>query len=110
MAKFYGMIGYGHQEEIEPGIWDDVITERPYQGDVIRPSVNSRGKEEVNKDLSLGNSFSIVSDGYIERNLFAIRYINWMGVLWSVAKVDVEYPRLILMVRDVYNGPTPRTS
>lgn len=110
MAKFYGEIGYAHQKEVAPGVWDDVVTERMYQGDVIRPAVNSRGGDEINADFTLGNSFSILSDGYIEQNIFAIRYIKWMGVLWSVAKVDVEYPRLVLMVRDVYNGPTPETS
>lgn len=110
MAKFYGMIGYGHQTETSPGVWEDVITERPYQGDVILPSVNSRGRDEINPNLTLGNSFSILSDGYIEHNLFAIRYIEWMGVLWSVAKIDVKYPRLELLVREVYNGPKAGTT
>lgn len=110
MAKFYGKIGFGKQEEISPGIWEDVITERDYQGDVIRPSVNSRGSDEINTKFTLGNSFSILCDGYIEMNLYAIRYIEWMGVLWSVSKVDLMYPRLELMVREVYNGPTPEPS
>lgn len=108
MAKFYGMIGFGHQVEVSPGVWDDVITERPYQGDEIRPAVNSRERTEINSKFTLGNSFSILLDGYVENNLFAIRYIEWMGVRWVVAKVDLLYPRLELMVRDMYNGPTPR--
>lgn len=107
MVKFYGEIGYGKQEEIRPGVWNDVITERVHQGEVTLPSVNQRGRDEINPNLTLGNSFSILLDGYIEHNLFAIRYVKWMGVLWSVSKVDLEYPRVTLMVREVYNGPTP---
>lgn len=106
MAKFFGKIGYGVSQETAPGVYEDVITEKDYYGDVIR---NSRGLEEndkVNYDLSVGNSISIVADAYANEHFFAIRYIRWAGALWTVTDVEVQRPRLILRLGGVYNGPT----
>lgn len=105
MAKFYGEIGYGESVEKAPGVWEDVITEKNYYGDVIRNSRQLKEGEGVNSDLSVGNSISIVADAYANEHFFAIRYIRWAGALWTVKNVEVESPRLILRLGGVYNGP-----
>lgn len=105
MAKFYGEIGYGESVETAPGVWEDVITERKYYGDVIKNSRRLQEDEGVNSDLSVGNSISIVADAYANEHFFAIRYIRWAGTLWIVSNVDVQSPRLILRLGGVYNGP-----
>lgn len=106
MAKFYGMIGYGESKEVRPGVWEDVITEKSYFGDVIKNSRRLENGDKVNNDLSVGNSISIVSDAYANTHFFAIRYIRWAGALWTVSNVDVKSPRLVLRLGGVYNGPT----
>ena len=35
MGKYYGAIGYGQSQEITPGIWKVLYTERIVYGDVI---------------------------------------------------------------------------
>ena len=35
MSKWYGVIGYAESVEVEPGVWDEQIIERPYYGDLI---------------------------------------------------------------------------
>lgn len=107
MAKFHGEIGYGETVESAPGVWEDVITEKSYYGDVIRNSRLLSEGEGVNLDLSVGNSISIVADAYANEHFFAIRYIRWAGTLWTVARVDVQSPRLVLRLGGVYNGPRP---
>lgn len=106
MAKFYGVIGYGESQEIRPGVWEDVITEQSYYGDVIRNSRRLDDGSTVNNDISVGNSISIVADAYANEHFFAMRYIKWAGTLWIVSDVTVESPRLILRLGGVYNGPT----
>lgn len=108
MAKYFGAVGYstGTVEKV-PGVWEDGIVERNYYGDVVR---NSRGLEEtdkVNMDISVGNTISIVADAYANEHFFAIRYISWAGVLWTVSNVVVESPRLLLRLGGVYNGERP---
>jgi hypothetical protein len=105
MAKFYGRIGYGQQIESAPGVWVDSIVERSYYGDVIRNSRRLTDGENLNKDLTVGNSISIVADAYASEHFFAIRYVEWAGELWTVSDVEVQRPRLILQLGEVYHGP-----
>ena len=106
MAKFFGKIGYGETQESAPGVWEDVIVEYEYYGDVVRNTRKLSEGETLNNDLSVGNSISIVSDAYANVHFFAIRYIQWAGVLWTVENVEVQSPRLLLRLGGVYNGPT----
>lgn len=105
MAKYYGEIGYGETSEIAPGVWQDSIVERKYYGDVVRNTRKLQEGENLNNDISVGNSISIVADAYANEHFFAIRYIKWAGTLWTVSDVEVQSPRLLLRLGGVYNGP-----
>lgn len=105
MAKFHGEIGYGTSVETSPGVWEDVITERKYYGDVVKTSRKLLEGEKLNYDLTVGNSISIVADAYANEHFFAIRYIKWAGTFWTVSDVEVERPRLLMRLGGVYNGP-----
>jgi hypothetical protein len=107
MARFFGRVGYGETEESAPGVWTDVIVERSYYGDVVRNQRNLREGENLNFDLSVQNSISIVADAYANEHFFAIRYVEWAGTLWTVSAVEVQSPRLLLRLGEVYNGQTP---
>lgn len=106
MAKFYGKIGYGEPTEESPGIFVDTIVEYSYYGDVVRNTRHLKEGEKVNNDLSVSNSISIVADAYANEHFFAIRYVEWAGTFWTVSDVEVQAPRLILRLGEVYNGPT----
>lgn len=106
MAKFSGVVGFGESVETAPGVYQDVITEYPYFGDVVQNSRKLTEGEYLNNDLTTGNSISIVADPYAREHFFAIRYVRWAGTLWTVTNVDDKRPRLILRLGGVYNGPT----
>lgn len=107
MAKFFGVIGYGETAKTEPGVWEDVIVEKPVYGDVLSNSRSlDESSESVNDDISVGNSLSILADAYANEHFFAMKYVKWMGSLWIVSNVKVERPRLILRLGGIYNGPT----
>lgn len=109
MARFYGPVGYGESVEKKPGVWQDVITERNLFGDVLRNTRRLEGGEQVNNDITVSNSISVVADPYARDNFHAIRYIKWMGQYWTVTDVDASNPpRLILRLGEVYHGPKPR--
>lgn len=107
MAKFHGMVGYAQTVETAPGVYQEQITERLYYGDVTRTSRGVREGEEVNPVLSLGNAISIVADYFARDNFAAIRYVEWAGTRWSVTDVEVQHPRLLLRLGEVYNGLLP---
>lgn len=108
MARFYGVIGYADQVETAPGVWEDVIVERNYRGDVTRISRKMQETtEKVNSDLTISNMFSVVADAYAYEHFFKIRYIIWAGERWTVSDVEVQRPRLNLRIGGLYNGNTP---
>jgi hypothetical protein len=105
VARFYGRVGFGEQQESAPGVFTEVITEYLYYGDVVRDARRLSEAEKVNKDISTSNSISIIADPWANENYFAIRFVEWGGVFWTVTEVEVQYPRLILRLGEVYNGP-----
>lgn len=108
MARFCGEVGYGVSTQIPPGsgVWKDVITEKLYFGDVIENARRLQDSDQLNKEIVVENSISVVADAVLIQHFHAIRYVKWMGVLWTVDNVRVQAPRLILRLGEVYNGPT----
>lgn len=104
MAKFNGKIGYAQTTETAPGVHKEEMVERVYSGDVISDRRLLRVGDQVNPGVSLGNSISIVADAYANEHYFAIRYLEWAGVKWTVQDVEVQHPRLLLRLGEVFNG------
>lgn len=109
MAKYHGKIGFVTFEETAPSVMTEVPVEREYFGNVTRVTKRWEKGEHLNDNLQVNNQFSIVADTYARDNLFAIRYITWMGARWQVTSAEVQYPRLVLTIGGVYNGSTPET-
>ena len=104
MAKYYGTIGYAVTEETRPGVWEEKITERTYYGDVLRNVKRSENSENLNDNINISNSLSILADPFAYQNFHAIRYATFMGTKWKVSSVEVQYPRLILTIGGEYVG------
>lgn len=107
MARFRGRIGYATESvETVPGVYEEQIAERTYSGDVIRNAKRLQDGTDVNPDITLSNSISIVADEFAREHIYAIRYVRWAGSLWKVTEVEAQAPRLILRLGGVYNGPS----
>ena len=104
MAKYFGKIGYAEQVETAPGVWEEQITERQYYGDVVRNIRKLESSGDINDNINVSMEISIVADPYAIRNFHAMRYVEFMGSLWKITSVEVNYPRLILSIGGVYNG------
>lgn len=102
--KFCGMIGFGVTEETSPGIWENVVTERRYFGDVLKNTRQAETGQNINDNLKINNSISVVADEYLNTSFGNILYVEWMGQHWKVTNVEVQRPRLILQIGGVYNG------
>lgn len=109
MPKYHGKVGYGFAVEDPPdsGIYVDRITEHTYFGEIVRNTRKLISNENLNSDISVGNSISIIADEYAIGHFMKIKYVEWAGVFWTVTDVEVQSPRLLLSLGSVYNGPTP---
>ena len=105
MAKFYETIGFAESKETSPGIWEDVVEEHPYRGDVVKAAKRYAGGENQNSNFTVTTTISIIADQYAYDYFANIRYVKWMGVRWSVDNVEIEHPRLKITLGGVYNGP-----
>ena len=104
MAKFYGKIGYIKTVEIEPGVWQEQSIERDYYGDIVRNTSRYQQYANINDNIDLNNTFSIISDPFASENFQHMRYIVYMDTKWKISNVEVQYPRLLISTGGVYNG------
>lgn len=104
MAKWYGKIGYVEQVETVPGVWEEKPIERNYYGDVVRNIRKLESSGELNDNVNVSMEISIVADPYAMQNFHAMRYIEFMGSLWKVSNIEVNYPRLVLTIGGLYTN------
>lgn len=104
MAKFHGNIGYAEMVETKPGVHKEQITERAYYCDLIRNTRQLQSSGQLNDNINVANEISIVADPFANQNFHSMRYVEFMGAKWKIAKIEVQHPRLILTIGGVYNG------
>lgn len=106
MTKWYGKVGYSETVETASGVWMPQDTVREYYGDVKRNTTRWTGNpDSTNDNLAVSTQISILADAFAIDNFYSIKWIEFMGVKWSVDSVDpTQPPRLILTLGGVYNG------
>ena len=104
MSRWYGKIGFSVQEETKPGIWNEVITEKYYYGDVSNRSRKWQNNQGLVDDINITNDLTITTDPYIIENLTNIRYVEVMGIKWRIQNITLNAPRLTLNLGGVYNA------
>ena len=107
MSKFHGAIGYSVQVEITAGVWEELITERTYSGDILQKARRWSEDEKILDNVIIENKISILADMYLYENFPNIKYVNYLGQRWEVARAEINRPRIILSIGRVYNGPGP---
>ena len=104
--KFFGVIGYGIPQEDSYGVVTNRHVEHMHYGDATKVVSRNEPAQQVNDNIRLVNSFSIVMDAFITENFQYIKYIVFLGVKWAVtsAQKDPDRPRIIIEAGKVYNG------
>lgn len=101
--KYSGVAGYSKDVEISPGIWESQIHEVRIFGDVLKNRTSIQQQSNINGEISINHSISIVSNPFIRENCFDIRYVTFMGKKWCITSVEIEFPRIILSLGGLYN-------
>lgn len=103
MAKWFGKVGYSYLEEVEPGLWEEQITEREYYGDSYKENWKRQSSDSVNDNINISKVISIVADPFAYQHCSDITYVEYMGTKWKVTDIDPQRPRLVLTMGGVYN-------
>ena len=104
MAKWFGKIGYCETKETSPGVWVEEITEREYYGDLTRNTRKLESSGNLNDNLNINNTLSIVADPYAVNHFYSMRYAEFFGAKWKITNVEVQHPRLVLTLGGLYNS------
>jgi hypothetical protein len=100
--KWYDDIGFRVEVEQEPGVWEPKIETRKFYGDIVKEAWKEQQGDSINPNLLVTNRVSIVADPYLLHNFHKIAFIKFLGAKWKVSNVDVNSPRLILSLGDLY--------
>lgn len=105
MARFSGTLGFAQTVETTPGVWEDVVQERSYKGDVLQNFKRFEQGNDAHDGVRLTNQISILADPYAFENMNALRYVKLNGLYWEIQSIEINRPRIDLMLGGVYNGP-----
>lgn len=103
MTRYHGYVGYAIDVEAYPGVWEELISEHEYFGDVLKNRINMQQGSVVNAKITISNSISIIADPFAFEHVYAMRYVTYLGKKWSIVNVSIERPRLILTLGGLYN-------
>lgn len=105
--RFFGAIGYGIPQEDEYGVVTNKIVEHMHMGDITKVISRNEPAQQVNDNIRLSNTFSIVIDPFIRENFQYIKYVVFNGVKWAASSImiDPDRPRIIIDAGQVFNGP-----
>lgn len=109
MAKFHGIIGFVDSKR-QNGVYKYDVTEKVYYGDVLQNHRKWDSAEQVNDNLDISNRISIIANDFMKKNIGFMKYAEFMGTMWEIKSFDIAYPRVILLLGGVYNGPQASTA
>lgn len=101
--KFCGNVGYVERQETTPGVWEDVVTERKYYGDVTKNRSAWQQSETLNDDINVTSDISILADAYAYQHFSYIKFVEFMGAKWKVTSITPDRPRITLTLGGLYN-------
>lgn len=104
MGRFCGKVGYVTYGEnpLEPGVWENQVTEKVYFGDVQSNYRRYDSTDKVNMDLVMNMQVSVLADPYAYQNFPYAKYVELNGVKWSITSVELNRPRMILHLGGQY--------
>lgn len=105
--RYAGKLGITEKTEISPGLWEDVITERPVMGTVEQTTERLEGAGDILPRLLTNTSLSVPALGVGEVDNDVIRYAWFKGKRWQIESVVDDHPNITLYFGGLYNGPTP---
>lgn len=112
MSKYYGKVGFMDAVKTDPesDIHIEQIVEHPYYGDILEYGSRWQGGQYLIDNRLLTIKISIVADPYAYEHFSTIKYVEYGGQKWTVTSVDIQRPRLVLTIGDLYNEQKTSTS
>lgn len=100
-------LGVTGQQEVRPGIWEDVNVEVPVLGTVKQTTEVLEGGDNILPRHVTTTSISVPAREVGLRDNSDIRYIIFKGIPWQIRNIVDEPPKIVIFIGEKYNGPRP---
>ena len=111
MSRFHGILGFSTTQEVEPGVYEDVVTEKTYSGYLLKNYRQNENSGNVIENVNISNEISVTLDPNLFENMRTLKYVKFLmpalGGYWKVKSAELQYPNVHISVGGVYNGPKP---
>lgn len=97
------MIGFATTKETRPGIWEEVIEEKSYYGNLTKQVRSLYSSDNINDGINISNNISIVANPYLTEHIFNMRYITFQGAKWKITNVEIKERRIELTIGGLWN-------
>lgn len=102
MKKYRGKVTYRYDDEVEPGVFEEIERTRTYRGDVIEERRSLAYRDTVNGSLGTSTRISIVADKFAFAHFTDIVSVELWGKRWEVSSAVPSYPRIDLTLGGLY--------
>lgn len=103
MAKFSGKIGFATTKESRPGIYEEVIEEKTFYGNLTKQTRSLYSSENINDGINISNNISIVANPYLTEHIFSMRYVTFQGAKWKITNAEIKERRIELTIGGLWN-------
>ena len=104
MNKWSGLIGFVTYEDDGSGNFMPKNIERSYKGDVVKLTRRLQTTDQKFDKIVMNNRLSIICDVFMNENIYNIKYATFKGAKWTVTDIDMQYPRIIITLGELYNA------
>lgn len=106
--RYSGRLGIVEEQEVRPGVWEEVVTEQKVLGTMENTVAEARVIDgEIIPRITSTRSVSVPARGVGQRDNRSIRYATWAGRRWTITSVVDQYPNIVCYFGEVYSGPLP---
>lgn len=104
---YSGKLGMSEQQEVAPGVWEEVITEHDVVGRIEqrREALGEGG--EVLPRITTTTSVTLLARGLGYRSSAGILYLTYGGVRLVATSIVSEHPKIVIYLGEEYHGPLP---
>ena len=92
--KYSGKIGIAVQTEVNPGAWEEAITEHEVLGEMRQRSETLESVDSVLPRYATTTSVSLLARAIGDVDNSSIRYVTKAGKRWAVTSIVEEFPNI----------------
>lgn len=105
MTKYAGKIGLkADPVETEPGVFEEVINEIDFTGDIMLSPLRWSGSELAQDTITANHKFEVIASDELISDFTDAVYVLWQNRRWVVKSIEYVRPVIRISLGGLYNA------